>query len=113
MAELRRLLVRDAAVGVIPEELRELFKSNQPTAYSETPEPAFTNGEFHWMCGDSGDAATGETRGHASDIEERARACRQKRKDENAWCQIVEKVLSSCIKLHDGERDFDINNIQS
>lgn len=98
---------------MVPGEVRELFRSNQPTAYSETPKSAFAKSELYGKRGGSSAASKDELWEHASDPEKIVSRCRQEGKDDNAWYSVVETVLSSCISLYNGEMDFDINNIQA
>ncbi|KAI5250738.1 hypothetical protein E4T42_04697 [Aureobasidium subglaciale] len=54
-----------------------------------------------------------DARTYEETIKQRAQACLVKLKDENAWCDVVNAVLTSVLDLNNLHQDLEVNNIQS
>ncbi|KAG9856866.1 hypothetical protein KCU98_g3466, partial [Aureobasidium melanogenum] len=106
--KLRKLLVRDATIAVIPECVRDFSSVRSPAIYAETPESAYL-GDLHDATCAHGD----ELWFDVEDLQKTAQACLSKLKDKNAWCQVVNDVLAVSMRLDLKETSFEINNIQS
>lgn len=91
VSALRRLLVRDATVGVIPSDLEERFQTYSPAVYDDTPSTAFSqtcdygpvHGDMLWS--------------RVKEIEQGARKCMYHHQDESAWALVVFMVLGLAI----------------